>query len=210
MKFIEFSGEVVGTETWSQTRVSGKSSGMSYGGIGVSNGRTTSTVSNVGQIWVKTDEGEEIAVRANPDKFATREGHRVSMVVSTPKFGPAHMVAGINHVTGKSRRESAAVLYVLVPLAVVFLGWIPLLLIFALPPVGVVASGLFVWAIISIITTAFRIGQAGTSFLNRMATSGKRRVAVGAGVALGDAESNRGTVVATDVVATPAASRAAA
>lgn len=168
MKFIEFTGEVVGSETWSQTRVSGKSSGMSYGGIGVSNGRTTSSVTNVGQVWVKTDEGEEIAVRVNPDKFATREGHRVSMIVNAPKSGPAQMVAAINHATGKTRRESAAMLYVMVPLSIVFLGWIPLLLVFAMPPVGLVASALFVWGMFSMITTALRIDGAGTSFLGRV------------------------------------------
>lgn len=170
MNIIEFSGEVVGTETWSQTRVSGKSSGMSIGGIGASNGRTTSTVTNVGQVWVKTDEGQEIAVRVNPDKFATREGHRVSMIVSANKSGPAHMIAAVNHATGKSRRESALAVYFLVPMAVIFLGWIPVLLIFALPPVGLLAAALFVWAMFSMITRAIRIDHAGSSFLGKMAS----------------------------------------
>ncbi len=168
MKFIEVSGTVVGSETWSQTHVSGKSTGVSVGGFGTSSGRTTSTVTNVAQLWVQTDDGREVAVRTNPDKFATRGGHRVSMALLVRNSGPGWMVAGYNHTTGDKRREGVVGLYFLAIVGFIFTFWMPLIFFGFGAAVGLIACGLYLWAIGSLVVTAVRIGAAGSNFLSRL------------------------------------------
>jgi hypothetical protein len=168
MLFKEISGTIVGSETWSQTHVKGTSQGFSYKGIGTSSGRTTSTVTNHTQLWVRSDDGQEVAVRTNPDKFATREGHRVSMLVMPRSSGPSWMVAGINLTTGDRRRESGASLIIMGIMSVIFLGWIPALFFAMHFMVGLATCGLFLWMVGYLITTGAKISSRGSAFFASM------------------------------------------
>jgi len=167
MQFKEISGVIVGSETWSQTHVNGKSQGFSYKGVGGSSGRTTSTVTNVTQIWLKTNEGLEIAVRTNPDKFATREGHQVSMLTMPKGSGPSWMVAGINHTTGTKRRESGFPLIFLAIMSIIFLSWIPVLFVFAFPPLGLLTGALFIWMVAYLFILGGKVSLSGGSYFSR-------------------------------------------
>lgn len=178
MKFNEISGTIIDSETWSQTHVRGSSSGFAYKGIGVGGGRTTSTVSNVAQLWVQTDDGREIAVRTNPDKFAVRGGHRVSMLLMPKRSGPAWMVAGFNHATGEKRVESGIPLIIMAIIALIFLSWIPMM-VFALNVVaGLIAVGLFLWMLAYQIVCGVQIGRRGGAFIRKASAETNRPPAV--------------------------------
>lgn len=165
MDFIELSGTVVGSETWSQTRVSGSSSGAYIGGIGTSSGRTTSTVTNVSQMWLKTDEGSEIPVRINPDKFAAREGHRVSMLVTIRGNGPAQMIAGVNETTGETRTEGGTA-YTVLAVAIPFMTfWIPVLAFFIHPLAGIGFAGFLLWVVYYFASCGRQVSNRSKAFL---------------------------------------------
>lgn len=171
MKFIEISGTVIGGETWSQTHVSGKSTGIRVGGFGTSSGRTTSTVTNVALVWVQTDDGREVAVRTNPDRFATRDGHRVSMSLLVRNSGPGFMVAGYNHSTGDRRREGVGSMYFLTILGLLFTFWIPLMFFGFGAGAGFIACALYLWGIGYMFTSAVRMDAAGRAFMGKLNTT---------------------------------------
>ena len=143
----------------------GSSTGFSYKGVGTSSGRTTSSVTNVTQLWVQTDDGREVAVRTNPDKFATREGHRVSMVLLDQKSGPAWMVAGANLSTGDRRREHGGIFGLLAFLCLLFLFWIPLVGFAINPILGLIVSGLMLWGLGYLCSYGNQISTRGKAFI---------------------------------------------
>lgn len=154
---------------------------MSIGGIGASSGRTTSTVSNVSQVWVRTDDDREVAVRTNPDKFATRDGHRVSMLVAARNSGPSLMVAGVNHSTGDRRREAGFPMILLAIMSMLFLSWIPVLFFFSIHPlIGLVTGGLFVWMVVNSFVRGCKIIVAGSAFLIKAGSTASRVSNIGA------------------------------
>lgn len=168
MKFSEITGTIVGTETWSQTRVNGSSTGFSYKGVGTSSGRTTSSVTNVSQLWVQADDGREVAVRTSPDKFAAREGHRVSMVLMDQKSGPAWMVAGANLSTGAQRREHGGIFGLLAFICLLFTFWIPLLGFAINPILGLIVGGLMLWGLAYLCSIGHQISTRGKAFIEKL------------------------------------------
>lgn len=165
MNFLEISGTVIDSETWSETHVTGSSNGMAIRGMGVSSGRVSSTVKTVAQLWLQTDDGREIAVRINPDKFAVRGGHRVSLLTVPKKAGAAWVAAGFNHATGEKHRESGTSVIVLGVMSLLLFFWVPLLM-FALHAIlGLIGSGLFLWMIGYLIVAGAQINSRCSAFI---------------------------------------------
>lgn len=160
MKFTVISGTVVDSEIWSQTHVKGSSSGISINGVGGSVGTTRSSVRNLTQIWVRTDDGGEVAVQTNPDWFSVRAGHRVTVLVERKGGASVRLVAGLNHNTGAKIGASGTPFIVLSILGFIFFSWFPAMLFGLNVGIGLIASAIFLLVIGRLFLTGMRINTA--------------------------------------------------
>ncbi len=75
-----FSGIVVDGQVWSETRVSGSGSSVSFNGYGAGSSHVTSVVTNMREFCVETESGVQEIFRFNADQVRVAHGQRVSLV----------------------------------------------------------------------------------------------------------------------------------
>ncbi len=89
IEFFATSGEIVGEKKWTTTQVSGGGGGgyVHQGSGYVANAPVTSRTTTHDQIFLLSDDGEEILLQVSDVHLAVRQGHRVSLVwgIKKPK-----------------------------------------------------------------------------------------------------------------------------
>ena len=106
-KTIEFStvtGEVLDTQKHSETHISGgQTSGTIVGGTGfVSGSGVSSSVSTQHEIWIKTQDGLEKAIRLRNVDIPLRSGQRITLVLATTEgIDDRYYCMLCNHDAGK-------------------------------------------------------------------------------------------------------------
>lgn len=107
---FSMTGSVVGQQSWSETIVSGQSSGGG-GYIHNGSGHISSPSVNISsssteklRVFLKDDDGSEIEISESNVGFGARNGHRISVVYAGDKTSRSgHLVAIINHNTNSKK-----------------------------------------------------------------------------------------------------------
>ncbi len=110
-----FHGEVVEEKKWSTTQISGGGSTTQATGY-ASNAPITSATTTHDQFFVRSDDGQEMAVETTNSGLALRKGHRVTVfwgIVKGNERGP--FVAILNHTTGDLTKMDSAIYNLAVP-----------------------------------------------------------------------------------------------
>jgi hypothetical protein len=110
-----FHGEVVDEKKWATTQVSGGGSTTQATGY-ASNAPITSATTTHDQFFVRSDDGQEMAVETANAGLALRKGHRVTVfwgIIKGNESGP--YVAIDNHTTGNLTKIDSAIYNLAVP-----------------------------------------------------------------------------------------------
>jgi hypothetical protein len=110
-----FHGEVGEEKKWATTQVSGGGSTTQATGY-ASNAPISSTTTTYDQFFVRSDDGQELAVETTNAGLALRKGHRVTVfwgIIKGNERGP--YVAIYNHTTGDLARIDSAINNLAVP-----------------------------------------------------------------------------------------------
>ena len=110
-----FHGEVVEEKKWATTQISGGGSTTQATGY-ASNAPITSATTTHDQFFVRSDDGQEMAVETTNSGLALRKGHRVTVfwgIIKGNERGP--FVAIYNHTTGDLTKMDLAIYNLAVP-----------------------------------------------------------------------------------------------
>lgn len=93
--FSHYSGEILDSQKRTETRVSSQ--------VGYSGPIISSTVDTVHEMWIKQDDGREIAIKAYDD-VPLRVGQRVTVICTELKGAKNYIHSALlNHATGENR-----------------------------------------------------------------------------------------------------------